>query len=501
MASTKSPLLEVPDDIVHGICLALLPDIFPPYYRTFRDLDEGQKAFNNLLNLACTCKVMHHIPYLFLRKYRNQHHLKPDLVGYVRTILADPKVAQRETRFDKSFWNPYDSDAIYKDDIAMLDAAKEQLTLRGLPFGRSGHRYLAEDLTIVAIANIPHLTSISVHTKDRNYRIYDYRNSLDLPHLKHAKLRITHAEQDCGTAAVFSRYIYGAPNLEVLEIEGARDCSLACRLPRVRSVILSSTCLSTYGIKNLLGVSDKLREFVYRSAHYGSYLVQTKSTHTLENLEIDLRQEVKDEGIALFISQHSFVALWAPASDYRHNLKTGQTSPARSPERLTSLLPDCIEFFQLSDITVDFLPCILRLAKQIRDRKQFPKLKKVHLRPSPWMLRQLKHGLGHKNDARLGYKKHGKASCSKSVDVLELCAAIEEIFEAGVQILFPHEVLPLPTNDHQSLQRQQDLSHCCPKCHVDVTRCPLPVRFWRGTRIGKIGELDDFSGIDEDSDD
>ncbi|KAI1772234.1 hypothetical protein F4818DRAFT_426761 [Hypoxylon cercidicola] len=362
------------------------------------------------------------------------------------------------------------------------------------------------------MANIPNLTSISV------YSVYGYnlrqRATLSLSHLTHAKL--TNPDKYwvklSSDISRFSHYINPASrSLEVLEIEGTYYCTETFVLPQLRSITFNSAGQLWVDdmIKPLLGSSDKLQEFVYRSARYMDYLGRKDedrfydyhsyrpidilralreigSHNTIQTLELDLRDEGnKREGNPWYFIETSLAywktlknlritqqTLWSPASDC-HRKRWGEYElEANSLRRLTDILPDSIEFFQLSDITAEFLPSIVILAMHVEGRKGFPKLKKVHLHPSPQLVRQLKHAVAHENDANLMHEECKDSSCVLVSKILNCYRDAEDIFEkAGVEIKFPLEVLPLHTRNSEILQRQQDLCHWCPECHLDGTSC------------------------------
>ncbi|KAI6084014.1 hypothetical protein F4821DRAFT_280417 [Hypoxylon rubiginosum] len=488
MANKKS-LHNMPSLVVEEICLALLPKYRPPY-KTFADRDEAKKAFEDIHNLALTCRALdyiplYHVPSTILRRYRGQHHML-GFLDYVNGILTDPEAEPRETMFDMSVWNVNDS------------WARNTLRLSTL-----GRELLVED----AIERMPQLKSITIYTTgDR---------APTLPRLTQAKIILLGDYKKMGWSA---KYVSNAPNLEVLEIEGGQSDCVPCLLPpKIRSITLSSTWLIHYSLRNFLGVRNELREFVYRSARYKSYLglednlltnrfipnvlllsdilsvlIQAGSLRKIETLEVDIRRVYEEErDVRQLCNSFHFVnlwmkqmplktlrltqqLLWIATCDHLPALENGRTLPSRNPDKLINFIPECIEYFQLADVAGEFLPCILHLADHIRARKGFANLIKVHLRPSPLLVRKLLHGLGHESDANLMYGESEETSCEACVDLIEQRRVIVERFEeAGVEIEFPIEVLPLHTNDRVALQRQLDLCHWCPECHMDDSGCPL----------------------------
>ncbi|XXG96167.1 hypothetical protein Hte_002446 [Hypoxylon texense] len=533
MADKQLSLLGLPVDVVNEICRSLLPDILPPDYCTFHDSDEGRKAFKDLLNLASTCKDLYVVVSPFFQKYMDQIHFQPGIVDYIRTILTNPEAAQRETRFEMEPWDKNLIGSIQESDCRLIDGflghwtgMLRMATVLEIQADEEAHGYFSEihwarkNLAAVAVCNIPTIKSISVYGAGRDDHWMMRR--LNLPSLTHARLSCFDEVGVCrdGNIEMFLHYIIPTdnitPSLEVLETEGMSFCSYPyLQLPRLRSVTLNLTSLNWIDIQNLIGGSNNVREFVYRSARYDTYLSDlpnegtgsgsysadvlvalryTRSLYTIETLELDFREEGKLLGTLIRCGPcrpSEFIETLAPAKSLKNLRITQQTlwnhaydfyrdhygddsqePDLRSPRRLIDLLPDSIESFQLSDVTLEFLPSLIALAKHIGDGKGLSKLKKVHLRLNPRFVRQLKHALAHEQDASLPLDMK---PCVVDGILLKQSRETQEAFEkAGIEIEFPIDVLPLHTDVLYDLRRQQNLCHWCLDCHSGGN-CPRRV--------------------------
>ncbi|KAI1410697.1 hypothetical protein F5Y13DRAFT_192027 [Hypoxylon sp. FL1857] len=432
----------------------------------------------------------------------------------------------------------------YKDDLV-----QEGRPEMGTPLFHHARARIA----YLIVSRLPNLTSLTLYsTAAHRFDVEEnFVSRISLPALKHAKfvgfrsrhfwdwneVQFNHTHEDFELSPTvdcfsFVEYIRAAPNLEELEFEHMDTCTRYLCLTGVRSLRFNNCRFRTRHLFRSLGQVPELKSFTYRTGFYNNYLQQDdyddyyEPEHTvtpsdvwqtlklcdgvacrLHTLEIDIREtgpmsrrdstyvrhreQVFLKDLSRFYRLRTLSltqqTLWEKWFDRSHNRKKIQT--VRGKSRLIETLPRGIKSFSLSDITIEFFPCLLCFAAYLRSRKRsFRRLKEVHLRPSPDLVRQLKHAKAHQDGE---FPDYFDASCGEVEHILDKRAKILEDFkEAGVKADFPFDSYPLFTDNKEDLQRQQDMQHWCHRCHTNDMGC----------LERKKNELSGESGLGWDSD-
>ncbi|KAI0113432.1 hypothetical protein F4814DRAFT_421770 [Daldinia grandis] len=531
MAETRSQLLYLPAETICCICKGLLPDILGPY-RTFRDYDATRRSASNLASLALVCKLLNTIATPILARCKG-HPLEAGVIPYIYTIIQNPDIASHERTFRL---HPSDHNGLLEEShIQALDARAQSLgvvlpssyraDLIPRPNINARYDYRVHNgrtsLVYILLASLPNLSSYSIYTTseplfpaNRLVARFDTLRQIRVVGYSDIPLSLDMAN--------FRRYTHYSRSIEVFESVGMEVCSRIIYLDQVHTIRLLSCRISSCCVGRVVGIcSRNLKTFVFRSGYHSIYLqrgvrpgesrgrrrlgatpwdiVHALTTSlariSLETLEIDMREHFNvkakhvngdslDAGTPLlynFINGfHSFPAL-------RHLTLTQQTlweswldnHPGLENKtyfcdelRLVDMLPPYLESFTLYDVTVRFLPCIGRLARQIGVGRGFPNLKKLTLRPSPNFARQLIHVRKHNDNPELPLFDDNGKFCGVDSRILSQWGWIVVLLKIkGVQFDCVPEAHPLDTDNQKVLWRQRRLQHWCERCHFNSSVC------------------------------